>query len=56
MFGATGVVSLLVLMLALVGVFVFIPFVSQYAFWVAVAAYFIRDWTYAQGAGACWFG
>ena len=34
--------SLLLLMFAVVGVFTDIPFVSQYAFWVAVAAYFIR--------------
>ena len=34
--------SLVVLGLAVVGVFVEIPFVSNYAFWVAVAAYFIR--------------
>jgi hypothetical protein len=36
--------SLLLLLLAVVGVFIEIPFVSQYAFWVAVAAYVIRDW------------
>ena len=34
--------SLLLLVLAVVGVFIDIPFVSQYAFWVAIAAYFIR--------------
>jgi hypothetical protein len=33
-------------MLAIVGVFADIPFVSNYAFWVAVAAYIIRDWTF----------
>jgi hypothetical protein len=43
--------SLVLLGLAIVGVFIEIPWVSNYAFWVAVAAYFIRDWTYAQGAG-----
>jgi len=40
------VLSLLVLMLAVVGVFADIPFVSNYAFWVAFAAYIIRDWTF----------
>jgi hypothetical protein len=34
--------SLLLLVLAVVGVFIGIPFVSQYAFWVAIAAYCIR--------------
>jgi len=33
------VVSLIVAMLALVAVFVYIPFVSEYAFWFMVAAY-----------------
>jgi uncharacterized protein (DUF983 family) len=37
-----GVLSLLLLGLAVVGVFIEIPFVSNYAFWVAIAAYFIR--------------
>ena len=37
-----GVASLFLLMLAVVGVFIEIPFVSNYAFWVAVAAYLIR--------------
>jgi hypothetical protein len=55
-FGAIGVLSLLVLMLALVGVFVFIPFVSQYAFWVAIAAYVILNWGAAGGGGANWSG
>ena len=45
-----GVLSLLLLGLAVVGVFIEIPFVSQYAFWVAVAAYIIRDW------GPIWAG
>ena len=36
--------SLLLLVLAVVGVFIRIPFVSDYAFWVAVAAYVILDW------------
>jgi hypothetical protein len=35
------VVSLLLLMLAVLGVFVEIPIVSNYAFWLAVAAYII---------------
>ena len=37
-----GVLSLLLLVFAVVGVFVSIPFVSNYAFWVAIAAYVIR--------------
>ena len=36
--------SLLLLVFAVVGVFVSIPFVSNYAFWVAIAAYVILDW------------
>jgi hypothetical protein len=38
------VLSLLLLMLAVVGVFIGIPFVSNYAFWVAIAAYVLLDW------------
>ena len=34
--------SLLLLVFAVVGVFIGIPIVSQYAFWVAIAAYCIR--------------
>jgi hypothetical protein len=41
-----GILSLVILILALVGVFVEIPFVSNYAFWIAIAAYIIRDWTF----------
>jgi hypothetical protein len=52
--GPTGVLSLLVLMLAVVGVFADIPFVSKYAFWVATAAYVILNW--GGGAGANWSG
>ena len=48
--GPTGVLSLLVLWLAVVGVFCEIPFVSNYAFWFAIAAYIVRDWTF-NGAG-----
>ena len=40
------VLSLLLLGLAVVGVFIEIPFVSNYAFWFAIAAYLIRDWTF----------
>ena len=36
--------SLLLLGLAVVGVFVEIPVVSNYAFWVAIAAYVLLDW------------
>jgi uncharacterized protein (DUF983 family) len=37
-----GMLSLLVLGLAVVGVFAWIPFVSNYAFWFVIAAYMIR--------------
>jgi hypothetical protein len=33
--------SLIMVGFAVVGVFIFIPFVSNYAFWVVVAAYII---------------
>ena len=33
--------SLIMAMLAIVSVFVYIPMISEYAFWVAVAAYII---------------
>jgi uncharacterized protein (DUF983 family) len=33
--------SLIMVGFAVVGVFIFIPFVSNYAFWVVVAAYVI---------------
>jgi hypothetical protein len=36
--------SFLLLGLAVVGVFVEIPVVSNYAFWVAIAAYVLLDW------------
>lgn len=40
--------SLLMVGFAVVGVFIFIPFVSAYAFWIVVAAYVLlaagRDW------------
>lgn len=36
---STHIVSLVVAGLALVAVFVYIPFVSDYAFWFMVAAY-----------------
>jgi hypothetical protein len=45
-----GLLSLVVLMLAIVGVFVFIPFVSNYAFWFAIAAFVILHWGTAAGA------
>jgi len=32
-------ISLILTMLAIIGVFVEIPFISRYAFWVAIAAY-----------------
>jgi hypothetical protein len=46
--------SLLLLGLALVGVFINIFFVSNYAFWVAIAAYVILYW--GSGVGANWPG
>ena len=33
--------SLIMAMLAIVSVFIYIPMISEYAFWVAVAAYII---------------
>jgi uncharacterized protein (DUF983 family) len=40
--------SLVMVGFAVVGVFIFIPFVSTYAFWIVIAAYVIlaagRDW------------
>jgi hypothetical protein len=50
--------SLLLLMLAVVGVFIEIPFVSNYAFWFAIAAYVIRDWAFndAQASLLIWTG
>ena len=58
--GSTGVLSLLVLMLAVVGVFADIPFVSHYAFWVAIVAYVILNWgggtLTGGGAGPNWPG
>jgi hypothetical protein len=33
--------SLIMALLAIVSVFVYIPMISEYAFWVAVAAYII---------------
>ncbi len=34
-------ISLILALLALIGVFVFIPFVSVYAFWIAIVAYVV---------------
>ena len=34
-------ISLIMTLLAIVSVFIFIPLVSEYAFWIAVAAYVI---------------
>jgi hypothetical protein len=48
--GPTGVLSLLVLMLAIIGVFILIPFASNYAFWFAIAAYVILNWGGATSA------
>jgi hypothetical protein len=38
---STFYVSLVLVLLAVVGSFVVIPFVSQYAFWVAVVGYVV---------------
>jgi hypothetical protein len=38
------VLAFLLLMLAVVGVFINIPIVSNYALWFAIAAYVVRDW------------
>jgi hypothetical protein len=48
------VAAFVILMLAVVGVFVLIPFVSNYAFWVAVLAYVILHWV--SRIGASWPG
>jgi hypothetical protein len=48
------VLAFLLLMLAVVGVFVDIPFVSNYAFWVAIVAYVILYW--GSRIGASWSG
>jgi hypothetical protein len=45
-----GLFSLILMMLAVVGVFVNIPVVSNFAFWFAIVAYFIYDW------GPNWLG
>ena len=34
-------ISLILAIIAVIGVFVGIPFVSQYAFWIAIAAYVV---------------
>ena len=44
------VLAILLLMLATIGVFVDIPFVSNYAVWVAIAAYVILNWMNFRGA------
>ena len=51
---SAGMLSRLVLGLAVVGVFIEIPFVSKYAFWVAIAAYFIRFVTRIPRAPSIW--
>jgi len=52
--GGVLVVAFLLLMLAVVGVFVDIPFVSNYAFWVAIVAFVILYWGHATRAN--WAG
>jgi hypothetical protein len=44
----SGILSLILLILAVYGVFCDIPFVSNYAFWFAIAAYIVRDWTFRE--------
>jgi hypothetical protein len=44
----SGILSLILLILAVDGVFCDIPFVSNYAFWFAIAAYIVRDWTFRE--------
>jgi hypothetical protein len=48
------VLAILLLGLATIGVFVNIPFVSNYAFWVAILAYVILYW--GSQIGASWPG
>ena len=52
--GGVLVLAFLLLMLAVVGVFVDIPFVSNYAFWVAIVAFVILYWGHATRAN--WAG
>ena len=52
--GGVLVVAFLLLMLAVVGVFVDIPIVSNYAFWVAIVAFVILYWGHATRAN--WAG
>jgi len=52
--GGVIVLAFLLLMLAVVGVFVDIPFVSNYAFWVAIVAFVILYWGHATRAN--WAG
>ena len=52
--GGVIVLAFLLLMLAVVGVFVDIPFVSNCAFWVAIVAFFILYWGHATRAN--WAG
>ena len=52
--GRVLVVAFLLLMLAVVGVFVDIPFVSNYAFWVAIVAFVILYWGHPTRAN--WAG
>ena len=37
----TFLISLVLAVIAVLGVFVFIPFVSVYAFWIAIIAYIV---------------
>jgi hypothetical protein len=38
--------SLVMTIAAVVSVFVYVPFISEYAFWIAVAAYIILERTW----------
>jgi hypothetical protein len=51
---AAVVLAFLLLMVATIGVFVLIPFVSNYAFWFAILAYVILYW--GSRIGASWPG
>jgi hypothetical protein len=42
----SSAISLIMMLLAIVSVVIFIPFVSDYAFWITVAAYIILASSY----------
>jgi hypothetical protein len=51
---ASAVLSVLLCLLAVVGVFIEIPFISVYAFWVLMLAYFILLYAFVGAGTARW--